>query len=299
MQESILRFFQSIQTPGLDKFFTYITMLGEQYFIILIVAWMYWNYSKKEGFILTFLFIVSSMVNTLMKAIVHTQRPFQKLDNFEAQRVHTAEGASFPSGHTQGATTLFISLAMVFKNKTFTTIAIILALLVAVSRMYLGVHWPIDVIGGLALACMVVFVLYNYLHRLYEEPRKFYRFITFVLLIFAVIVIVMLALNDFYLTEPIDLKNYYRLLGVSAGAVIGFIFEEKNFPFSVDEKRLVKWFRYIIGMAGTIGLLVGLKYVLPNNAFGVLTRYFLIGAWISGIYPVLGQKIRLFVKEKR
>jgi hypothetical protein len=77
MQESILRFFQSIQSPALDKFFTYVTMLGEQYFIILIVAWMYWNYSKKEGFILTFLFIISSMLNIVMKAIVNTQRPFQ------------------------------------------------------------------------------------------------------------------------------------------------------------------------------------------------------------------------------
>ncbi len=299
MQESILRFFQSIQSPWLDNFFTYVTMLGEQYFIILIVAWLYWNYSKKEGFILTFLFIVSSMVNTLMKAIFHTQRPFQKLDNFEAQRVHTAEGHSFPSGHTQGAATLFISLAMVFKNKTFTIVAITLAILVAVSRMYLGVHWPIDVIGGLALACLVIFILYNYLHKLYEKPRKFYRFITFVLLIFAIIILVMLALNNFYLTEPIDLKNYYRLLGVSAGAVVGFVFEEKNFPFSVEEKRLIKWFRFIVGMMGTIGLLVGLKYLLPNNAFGVLIRYFLIGAWISGIYPVLGQKIKLFAKEER
>jgi membrane-associated phospholipid phosphatase len=299
MQESILRFFQSIQSPALDKFFTYVTMLGEQYFIILIVAWMYWNYSKKEGFILTFLFIVSSMLNIVMKAIVNTQRPFQKLDDFNAQRIHTADGASFPSGHTQGAATLFISLAMVFKNKTFTTVAIILALLVAVSRMYLGVHWPIDVLGGLVLACLVVFVLYNYLHRLYETPSKFYRFITFVLLIFAVIVIVMLALNSFYLSEPIDLKNYYRLLGVSTGAVIGFIFEEKVFPFSVAAKRLVKWLRYVIGMAGTIGLLVGLKYVLPENAFGFMIRYFLIGAWISGIYPILGQKINLFAREEK
>jgi len=299
MQETILRFFQSIQTPGLDKFFTYVTMLGEQYFIILIVAWIYWNYSKKEGFILTFLFIISSMLNTLMKALFHTQRPFQKLDNFEAQRVHTAIGHSFPSGHTQGAATLFISLALIFKNNRFTILAIIAVLLVAISRMYLGVHWPIDIIGGLLLACLVVFLLYGYLHRLYDQPKKFHLFITIVLLFFVVIVLIMLALNEFYFTEAIDLKNYYRLLGVSTGAVAGFIFEEKNYPFSVDSKRLLKWLRFVIGLGGTIGLLVGLKYVLSNNAFGILIRYFLVGAWISGIYPVLGQKLRLFESEKK
>ncbi len=298
MQEAILRFFQSFQSPALDTFFTYVTMLGEQYFIILIVAWVYWNYSKKEGFILTFLFIISSMVNTLLKAIFHTQRPFQKLDNFEAQRVHTAEGHSFPSGHTQGASTLFFSLAMVFKNKTFTIISIVLALLVAISRMYLGVHWPIDVIGGLLLAFVLVFFLYNYLHRLYDEPRKFFRLITIILMFFAAIIFVMIILNKFYLTEPIDLKNYYRLMGVSAGAVGAFIFEEKYFPFSVEAKRPLKWLRFVFGMAGTIGLLVGLKYVLPNNAIGTLIRYFLIGIWISGGYPVLGQMVKLFKKQE-
>ena len=272
-------------------------MLGEQYFIILIVAWIYWNYSKKEGFILTFLFVISSMVNTLMKAIFHTQRPFQKLDNFNAQRVHTAHGYSFPSGHTQGAATLFISLAMIFKNKRFTILAIIVALFVAISRMYLGVHWPIDVIGGLILACLVVFLLYGYLHQLYERPVAFYRFITFVLLFFAVIVLVMEALNKFYLSEVIDLQDYYRLLGVSIGAVVGFIFEEKKFPFSVDAQRPIKWLRFIIGLGGTIGLLIGLKYIVPHNAFGILIRYFLVGAWISGIYPIIGQKIGLFKKE--
>lgn len=297
MQESILRFFQSIQSPALDTFFTYVTMLGEQYFIILIVAWIYWNHSKKEGFILTFLFIVSNMVNTLMKAIFHTQRPFQKLDNFEAQRVHTAEGHSFPSGHTQASSTLFFSLIMIFKNRTFAIIAVFLALLVATSRMYLGVHWPIDVIGGLFFAAILVFLLYNYLYRLYDEQKKFFRLITLVLIIFAVIVLVMMTLNEFYLTEKIDLKNYFRLLGVSVGAVMGFIFEEKKYPFSVKAQRPLKWIRFVLGMAGTIGLLVGLKYVLPDNFLGVLIRYFLVGAWISGIYPILGQMLKLFKKQ--
>lgn len=298
MQEAILRFFQSVQSPGLDKLFTYITMLGEQYFIILVVAWMYWNYSKKEGFVLTLLFIFSSMINTLLKAVFYTQRPFQKLDNFDAKRVHTAGGHSFPSGHTQGASTLFVALALVFKNKTFTVFAIILALLVGVSRMYLGVHWPVDVIGGWALAVLIVFIFYNHMHGIYEKQHKFFRFITFVLLIFTVIVITMVALNEFYFTEKIDLNNYYRLLGVAVGAVTGFIFEEKKFPFVVDEKRPVKWVRYVLGLAGAIGLLAGLKLVLPSNGFGIILRYFLVGAWISGIYPILGQKMGLFAKEK-
>ncbi|MDF1546865.1 MAG: phosphatase PAP2 family protein [Bacteroidales bacterium] len=296
MQESILRFFQSIQSPFLDTLFTYVTMLGEQYFIIIIVAWVYWNYSKKEGFILTFLFLISTLVNSLMKVLFHTQRPFQKLDNFQGKRIFTAEGHSFPSGHTQGASTLFLSLAIIFKNRSYFYWAIFLSLSVAISRLYLGVHWPIDVIGGFVLACIIVFSLYGYMSKIYEKPATFYRFIVIVLTFFYFILLIIIALNAFYIVEPIEIKNFLRLVGVATGAVSGFIFEEKKFPFSVDAHRLKKYLRFIIGMAGTLGLLVGLKYLLPENNFMVIIRYFLVGAWISGIFPILGQKINLFAR---
>lgn len=296
MQESILRFFQSIQNPFLDKFFTYVTMLGEQYFIILIVAWIYWNYSKKEGFILTFLFLVSTMVNSLMKIIFHTVRPFNQLENFHAQRVHTATGYSFPSGHTQGAATLFMSLALIFQKRNYMVWAVILSLLVAVSRMYLGVHWPVDVLGGFVFASVVVFLMYRFMHKLYDNRAAFFRFIVLMLALFYFILLILIALDAFYLDTPIELKAFYRIVGVTTGAAVGFMFEEKKFPFSNAATRLKKYLRFVIGIAVTVGLLTGLKYIFPDTSLATLIRYFIVGAWISGIYPILGQKLMLFEK---
>jgi len=296
MQESILRFFQSIQNPFLDHFFTYITMLAEQYFIILVVAWVYWNYSKKEGFILTFLFLISSMLNSLLKVTFHTQRPFEQLDNFHAQRVRTANGFSFPSGHTQSGTTLFVTLALIFGKKKYMIWAIILSLLVAVSRMYLGVHWPIDVLGGFLFACIVAFTLYRFMHRLYDDRAAFFRFIVLILALFYAILLVIIALNAFYLDSGIEMKDFYRIVGVSTGATVAFIFEEKKFPFLNEAPRMKKYLRFVIGIAVAVGLLVGLKSILPNTSLATLIRYFIVGAWISGIYPILGQKIGLFEK---
>lgn len=294
MQESILRFFQSVQSNFLDTFFTYITMLGEQYFIIMIVAWVYWNHSKKDGFILTFLFLMSGMVNVILKDAFHTQRPFQKLDNFDAQRISTAEGHSFPSGHTQGATLLFLSLAKIFRTTRFMVFAIIISLLVAVSRMYLGCHWPIDVIGGFILAALIVFLLFDYFSRLYDNKEKFRRLVISVLAAFYLVLLIVLALNEFYLDEKIEIVHYFKLVGIATGALIAFIIEEKHFPFSVEAKRPVKYLRFVLGLGITIGMMAGLKLILPENAFGYLLRYFLVGAWISGIFPILGQKVGLF-----
>ena len=296
MQESILRFFQSTQNPFLDKLFTYITMLGEQYFIILIVTWIFWNYSKKEGFILTFLFVISNMVNILAKAIAHTQRPFQKLDNFGAQRIHTAIGHSFPSGHTQAASTLFLALALIFKERKYMIGAIIIALLVATSRMYLGVHWPIDVIGGFLLACAVVFPLYRYFYKLYDNPKMFHRVILITLGLFYLILLVLALLNSFVLKDPVELESFYKMVGIATGTLLGFILEERKFPYSVEALRWKKYLRFVIGLGGTVGLLVGLKHVLPEHPLGAFICYFLVGAWICGIFTLIGLKTGLFNK---
>ena len=116
MQETILSYFQGISTPFLDVFFSLATMLGEQYVIIAVVTLVYWNISKKEGFLLTYMFLISTLVNSLLKIAFHTPRPFQVLDNIGGKRLQTATGYSFPSGHTQGATSMFTTLALILKK---------------------------------------------------------------------------------------------------------------------------------------------------------------------------------------
>ncbi len=297
MQESILQYFQNIATPFLDSFFTYATMLGEQYFIILIITLVYWNISKKNGFILTFTFVISTIVNVFLKNIFHTERPYQKLDNIEGKRVHTGTGYSFPSGHTQGATTLFVTLSLLLKKNVYMIIAILLSVLVSVSRVYLGVHWPIDVVGGLVFGIAISILLYWYLSKIYDNKKLFYKVIVVSIIIAYLFFFILMIINSAYFNGELKITDTLKILGVATGAVTGFILQEEKFAFKVENSVALKTIRYIFGVFMTIVFMIGLKYIFPEAKIFSWIRYIIVGFWISAGLPYIGLKMKLFEKE--
>jgi len=95
---------------------------------------------KDWAFRLGFAYLFSGLANTGIKEICRVPRPFELLD-IDPMRVETAGGYSFPSGHTQQASSLLIVLMEAIKKKWFYILASLLIILVALSRIYLGVHW--------------------------------------------------------------------------------------------------------------------------------------------------------------
>lgn len=294
MQENILHYFLSISNPFLDGFFSLATMLGEQYVIIAVITWVYWNISKKEGFLLTYIFLISTLVNSLMKVAFHTQRPFQVIDDIAGKRVHTATGYSFPSGHTQGATSMFTTLALMIKKSWFWIIAMVLSVLAAISRVYLGVHWPVDVLFGLLFGLVVPIALYAFLSKTFENKEKFNKILYFTLFVIYFFAAVLLILNHFILENPLDYSGYFKLLGVATGAIVGFLLEESKFPFKIEASLGTKFLRYLIGISTTIGIMLGIKMLFPEGEQFDYIRYLLVGIWISGLYPIVGLKLGLF-----
>jgi len=294
MQESILLFFQNIANPFLDFFFEMITMLGEKNILIAGITWMFWNVDKKKGFILSFTLLFSLFLNTVLKISIHNSRPFEVIPEILGKRVQTATGYSFPSGHTQGATTFYLALSLILKKRWIYITAIVISLLVALSRIYLGVHWPVDVIGGLVAGAIVALIMFKILSALYDKgvPRDLFIVISSITALLTMALF--LIINRFYFESNLLVTDLMKTVGVFTGASIGFILEEKYVNFSSGGNIIKKVIRFVFGLVGSLLLLSGLKLLFPVvDAFHFL-RYALTGLWITWLYPLIGVKVGLF-----
>jgi Membrane-associated phospholipid phosphatase len=135
----------------LDFMMPLITYIGSAIFSVLICLSMliYPSSISKSASIKTSLsLILSGILVRFIKITVNRMRPFLRIDNLNLNKIQI-DKYSFPSGHTTAAFSIGITLALCFSS--FSLLFIIMATLVGISRMYLGVHYPTDVLCGMLL----------------------------------------------------------------------------------------------------------------------------------------------------
>ena len=294
IQLSILQFLQSIRNPILNILFLGLTMSAEVPVIVLFTAIIYWCINKKHGQKLLFTLVGNIALNTGIKEYVKAPRPIG-IQGLESMRVETATGYSFPSGHTQIATTFWVSLMTIFKKNWLYILGTIMFLGIGISRLYLGVHWPIDVLFGWIFGIIFTLIL-SKIFDIVDENKKYY------LLVVLLIPFVVVA----FLLNSID---YIKMLGLLTGFVFGYIVEDKFIQFNTgnnsnerinfsnkpnkNNNLLNHVLRTLIGLV-TLGLVyVGLKYIMPSNMIGDYIRYTLIVFYAVGIVPALFKVCKL------
>ena len=277
LELSILHFIQRFATPLLDHLFLALTVLGEPVAILVPILVIYYCCNKKMGLFLAFSCLTSHGVNSGLKALIGRARPIGQ-PGVRSLRTQTAGGSSLPSGHTQGAVTLLYSIYKFVKQKAMLAVAVVLGAAVALSRLYLGLHWPTDVVAGFLLAVLVSEVCY----RLFITTKRPW-------LLFAVA-----AAALFLLAWPTrGSADFYKLAGAFVGLAAGAWFEDAAVRFTCDTSLLKKLVRLLLGGCLLWLLAWGLDRVLPATAVGGALRYGTLVFAAIGFIPLLFKKLSL------
>lgn len=278
MEINIIRYIQSFSNYFFDQFFQHITMLAEDYFFIIFIPLFLWCIDKKIGYRLGIATLISSFINTSLKEIFHISRPVGQT-GIRSLRLETANGYSFPSGHSQSASSFWSSLMFYYNKTWFYFLAGLIIFLIGFSRIYLGVHYPSDVIVGIILG-IIITLLTNKVIDYYEKTYDFKPLLFIIFLIF---------INMFFI--PVSLA--YKTSGVIIGLLSGLIIESKYIKFQVTAKLWQQFIKYFLGISILFFIKTLLKEFLPPNPINVFLTYLCIALWVSIGAPYF---FKLFIK---
>ena len=283
----LIRTIQLVHGPALDALFKAITFLGEEGFFMILLPTIFWCVDAAGGVRLAFVFLLSPYLNAVLKDLIAHPRPFE-LD--PAVQLHDVgvEGYGLPSGHAQNSVVLWGAIAARFRRAWLWVVAVLLMLLIGFSRVYLGVHFPTDVLGGWA-AGAVLLAVYLALGPRVETWLKRVGLAGQL----AVAIVVPLVLLLLYPAKGCDVP-----MAVLMGMGVGVALAARVAPFSAAGPVWQCVLRFLVGAVGLAVVYVGLKFVFPGEGeplYALLrfVRYVLVGLWAGLGAPWTFRRLRL------
>ena len=291
----LLKWLQELRTPFMDGMFSTITHLGEENIFIVLGILFFWCVSKREGYFLLATGLIGTVLNQFLKLWYRIPRPWVLDETFEIVESARAEatGYSFPSGHTQMAAGLFGGIAR--WHKGWVRIAgIALALLVAFSRLYLGVHTPLDVGIGLLMGIVLVLVLYPLMHKVTANERLM-RVLLAVMVLIAAGNLAFVTLYPFPADVDADnlahgMKQAYTTLGCLVGLLVAFEIDHRFIRF---DTKAVWWVQILKAVLGLILLLaikegfkIPLRAIFGTHYLGDGIRYCCMTIFAGCVWPL-------------
>ncbi len=275
---------QTIRSPFFDSFFTIISFFGTMVFYLLFLPVLYWCFDKKYAARIFFLFIISSWFNTILKDLFNHPRPYSLN---ETVKIGKTGGPGLPSGHAQQSFVVWGSVSLWLKNRVFSYLAVFIILIIAFSRIYLGVHFPTDIFAGWLIAAVILIVMWP----LFDRIESFLPGMNALMMAAASVIIP--AVLSFIMASKTSVMSMGALSGFCAGIMI----ERRYINFSKSSGLRNGILRYIAGGVLLLLLFSAEKFLFSKDSSFYLISVF-IHSWILSIWvfagaPWLFKKIRL------
>jgi membrane-associated phospholipid phosphatase len=281
---AVILWVQSHQSPLLDQAAVVASFIGTEAFFLVFVPLFYWCFSKRDGVRLTLVFLLSAYVNSLGKEAFKMPRP----ENGRVRVLYPSSGGgySFPSGHAQNAVVFWGWLARTLRWKPYTIAFALLVLAISLSRIYLGLHFPADVVGGWIAGTVILGALAVVDHRISKRPVGWEGRV----LPWAGVALPLLLFP--WRTSPVQAQIFGGMLGFC----LGYLLESRWLHFS----PLAPWRHQLAKALG--GWIVGaalalvLRVSLPVGDQYLFLQWALLGLWVSlglpGFYVVVTRRRR-------
>jgi membrane-associated phospholipid phosphatase len=286
---------QTFSGPLPDRLFKAVTVLGSEEFYLVLIPLVYWSFDRRVGMRIALFFLFSACVSLGLKNLFASPRPFEVAPDRVRALVRT-RSYGFPSAHAQGAATVWGYLAARLGG-WFWIAGIGLPLMIGISRLYLGVHSPADVLGGWAVGagCVALGIRGAPLaERWWAKTGLPVRL--------AGAIAVPLALATAY---PSRLT--FKVMAALAGTATGIVLERRFVRFSARGALWKRAVRFVPGAAALLALYVGFKLALPaEDRLGATVatvfsaaRYCLAGLWVAFAGPLVFVKTGLAARDSR
>lgn len=268
---------------------SFFSMFGEEILLVLFLGFIFWCYDKKLGRTMGLSAIMGLTWNAMIKNIALRRRPYFDHEGIKILRVVepeadiyniSAQGYSFPSGHSTNAVTAFGSLAVNLRKRWATAVAIVIPLLTGISRFVVGAHYPTDVLGGWLLGVIIVLIV-PLLQKRVKNTLLLYGILLFV------------NIPGFFYCKSAD---YFTGAGLLIGFMGGTLLDDRFVHFENTRKPLWMAVRLLGGLAVYFALSKLLKlpfseeFLTSGTTASLLVRCarYAVSAFVDfGVYPML------------
>lgn len=246
----------AMRSAPTDLFFTAWKYVDTLYFYVFVIIFVWYIANRNIGIRLLYIMLINSMVNVFAKTYFALPRPCQ-MDAYIG--LYCPDSYGFPSGAAQSAMLLVGIAFLESKNVVFRRFAVLFGLIFCFSRVYLGVHFPTDIVGGLAIGFLLLLVYW----RVFPLFEKHWKLLIFVLPIFAACI------------------QWWTNVGNTLGIALGLLaFDSSGWKWPKPSIRVVQLFSVIIGVAVCI---IAMQY-LPKAwtvPVGIVRGFWLsyLGGW--------------------